>query len=97
MSFAGHVIDMINRQKANNALKQKRKDRFEKVKESQCASSEKLFAIEKKNLSQEELIQIKERQQNIRKKELKKEVIFTLIVVLIFGTFLIYLVNSFLF
>ena len=34
MSFGGHVIDMINRDRANRALKNLRKERYQKIKEA---------------------------------------------------------------
>jgi hypothetical protein len=34
MSFAGHVLDMINRNKQNLALKKSRRERYAKVKEA---------------------------------------------------------------
>ncbi len=97
MSFAGHVLDMINRQKLNDALKSKKKDRFDKIKDSQNSSSKKLFAIKKKNLSEKELLEIKTKYKQLRNKEKLKEIIFVLIIVVVFGSLISFFAINFLF
>jgi hypothetical protein len=61
MSFGGHVFDMINRAKQNEAARKKRRERYDRVKDVHLNSikHEKILPPPKKQLTKDELDEIK--------------------------------------
>ncbi len=78
MSFAGHVIDMINRMKANQALAKPHRANYRKVREAYISALNKKTALQfnTRELSNSELKNIKERIREEIKSERRKELIF---------------------
>jgi sugar-specific transcriptional regulator TrmB len=78
MSFAGHVIDMINRMKANQALAKPHRANFRKVREAYINAVDKKTALHfnTRKLSNSELNNIKERIREELKSERRKELFF---------------------
>jgi len=96
MSFAGHVIDMINRSKFNRSQMLARKDKIRKIRENHSDSSwtsNPVFLEKKLPLKQLEKIK-----SDIRKKikrESQRSIIYTLIVLLTLFAIVLILVRHF--
>lgn len=89
MSFAGHVLDMINRVRYNESLKTGYKELYRRIKDVQTISKNYRLNIKREEISNEELEKIKE---NIRKEiyaEKRKERIKSIILLIVLGLFII--------
>ncbi|MDF1549193.1 MAG: hypothetical protein P1P88_15310 [Bacteroidales bacterium] len=99
MSSAGHILDMIKKMQQNEALKNARKNRFRKSKkvyEHQKNENHINNNLSKQNVSNEELVLIKEKIRTRIKMEKKKQQIFTFLslVIIIIFIFYISLINK---
>jgi hypothetical protein len=93
MGWGGHVLDMINRQKANEALKRRKWERHERIRKASSDSTHSdinLGKLTEKKLSEQELIAFKEDLKKSKRLQTRKMAI-ALLVSLIIMAFLIYL------
>lgn len=78
MSFGGHVQEMINRMKANEALKRSRREKKKSLNDLYLSAAEKDHsAIREVKLSENEMNVVKDKIRNELKKERRKEIIIT--------------------
>lgn len=83
MSFGGHVIDMINRMKANRAQRPSNRSKFKENNRSGIYN-EKTERLQFKTVSEKELIEIKKQIRLRAKAEKRKELIIYGIVIVSF-------------
>ncbi len=96
MSFGGHVLDMINRIKYNEALKNARRERYRKVKDTYLKTMTRSSSrfIDRKNLSDAQLRRLKRRIRIEIIREQRKDYIIALVITLILFGGIIYFVLS---
>ena len=95
MSSAGHVLDSINRMKQNKALKNARRNRYSKVRETYLKHATHEFKyIDNSNLTPDELRELKV---NIRNKIIRerrtifiKSIITTMIIAILITVWVLY-------
>lgn len=77
MSFGGHVQDMVNRMKTNEALRKAHRAKFKKIKDAyiNALQTNKRKIIDNRSLSNEELEIIKFQIRNDLKNERRKNII----------------------
>jgi len=97
MSFGGHVLDMINRIKQNEALKQSRRKRINKIKD--VYFNEVIEYCDKNNLkeisiSEEKMIEIKKKIRTQLKKDRIRSMLLTSSAVVIICSFIFYLLSN---
>jgi hypothetical protein len=85
MSYAGHVLDMINRIKANEAHKKARRKKIRKVREAymSATASDKPGKLHISNYSREELERIKIKIRKDLREQNQKKIVMTSITVAI--------------
>lgn len=96
MSFAGHVLDMISRMKQNQALKNNKRNRYNKLKELYLENTiEVQNNLTKQRVSDDELKLIKDRIRKQLGKEQKRKVTYSVILTfVIFSALAIYLYSK---
>lgn len=97
MSFAGHVLDMISRMKQNEALKSSRRNRYKKVKEVYLEEIGKYPGtnnLTRQNISKEDLRALKNRIKLKLKRERRKNMILTSIIVFLITSVLTILIYN---
>ncbi|ATA76148.1 hypothetical protein [Capnocytophaga canimorsus] len=89
MSFGGHVLDMIKRTNANNALREKYRAKKDKTTNNRWKSEVNDKISEEKEISEEELERIKSAiRSKLRKKQLKQNIlIYGICIALLFLLF----------
>ncbi|ATA90751.1 hypothetical protein CGC56_00310 [Capnocytophaga canimorsus] len=89
MSFGGHVLDMIKRTNANNALREKYRTKKNKMTNNQWKSEINDTIFEEKEISEEELERIKSAiRSKLRKEQLKQNIlIYGICIALLFLLF----------
>ncbi|CEN39250.1 hypothetical protein [Capnocytophaga cynodegmi] len=89
MSFGGHVLDMIKRTNANNALRKKYRAKKDKMTNNHWKSEINDKVFEKKEISKEELERIKSAiRSKLRKERLKQDIlIYGIYIALLFLLF----------
>lgn len=93
MSFAGHVLDMISRMKQNQALKNNKRNHYNKLKELYLENTIELQKnnLTKQKVSNDELKLIKDRIKNQLGTEQKKKVTYSILLTfIIFSALAIY-------
>ncbi|AEK23016.1 Hypothetical protein Ccan_08980 [Capnocytophaga canimorsus Cc5] len=76
MSFGGHVLDMIKRTNANNALREKYRAKKDKTTNNRWKSEVNDKISEEKEISEEELERIKSAiRSKLRKEQLKQNIL----------------------
>jgi ABC-type multidrug transport system fused ATPase/permease subunit len=85
MSFGGHVQEMINSIKQNEALKKAHREQYQRIKDAQFIGKENKehHSIRKKEISEEELEKVKEKIREERNSEKKKELIRNVAIIVI--------------
>ena len=93
MSFGGHVQDMVNRMKENEALRKAHRAKYKKIKDAyiNALGTREHQMLNNCNVLKEELEKIKTKIRNDLKKERQKEIISTYSLTIIASGFLIYL------
>jgi hypothetical protein len=93
MSFGGHVQDMVNRMKENEALRKTHRAKYKKIKDAyiNALGTREHQILSNCNVTKEELEKIKTKIRTDLKKERQKEIILTYSLTLIASVTLIYL------
>ena len=89
MYGSGHIFEMINRIKSNEAQKRSRKDKRQKIRDAYADGSHHIELNDSNKLKPEELAALKQRirRELIREKRIENAKVFTVSVLLIAGIF----------
>ena len=95
MSYAGHVLDMINRIKDNEALRKAKRSRYKKLRNAYATATVRKGPVNKPEtkLSKKELEAIKEKIRNDLKRERRRAWSLTITFTLIITMLVVVLIN----
>lgn len=96
MSFAGHVLDMINRSKANEAERKYRREKHRRIREAYIEGfrSQGIVFHDRSQLTKEEMNEIKSRIRNRLKKERIRSATFSIVGTVFLFTIVFYIAWS---